>query len=95
MCVGENQHQREEGNGKDVIREQLEAIKSSVNDWTKIVIAYEPVWANAANKNVSAQDAQEMHEVIRKWLVANSNEATANLVRIIYGGSTVTEKIAD
>jgi triosephosphate isomerase len=62
-------------------------VKSSIKDWSRIVIAYEPVWAIGTGKTASPEVAQEAHDFIRKWISSNVNEPTAQTTRIIYGGS--------
>ncbi len=62
-------------------------MKASIKDWSRIVIAYEPVWAIGTGKTASPEIAQEAHEFIRKWIQSNANDSTANSTRIIYGGS--------
>uniref|UniRef100_A0A3B4H8X6 Triosephosphate isomerase n=1 Tax=Pundamilia nyererei TaxID=303518 RepID=A0A3B4H8X6_9CICH len=62
-------------------------ILQGVLDWSKVVLAYEPVWAIGTGKTASPQQAQEVHEKLREWLKTNVSEAVANSVRIIYGGS--------
>lgn len=92
FCIGENLDQRESQKTLEVIKSQLETAKNSVKNWSNIVIAYEPVWAIGTGKTASPQEAEEVHEFIRKWLETNlGNEIAYNTVRIIYGGS-VTEK---
>uniref|UniRef100_A0A3P8S746 Triosephosphate isomerase n=1 Tax=Amphiprion percula TaxID=161767 RepID=A0A3P8S746_AMPPE len=59
----------------------------NVKDWSKVVLAYEPVWAIGTGKTASPQQAQEVHEKLREWLKTNVSESVANSVRIIYGGS--------
>ncbi|CAB4416672.1 unnamed protein product [Rhizophagus irregularis] len=66
---------------------KLQAIAKQINDWTNVVIAYEPVWAIGTGKVATPKQAQEIHEYIRKWLKENVSEATAENTRIIYGGS--------
>jgi triosephosphate isomerase (TIM) len=58
-----------------------------VDAWEKIVIAYEPVWAIGTGKVASPDQAQEVHEMIRKWAAENISAELAKKVRIIYGGS--------
>mmetsp|Transcript_2928 Transcript_2928/g.1982 ORF Transcript_2928/g.1982 Transcript_2928/m.1982 type:complete len:106 (+) Transcript_2928:437-754(+) len=65
----------------------LSAVKDSVKDWKRMVIAYEPVWAIGTGKTASPEMAQQAHEQIRKWLATNVTEAIASQTRIIYGGS--------
>lgn len=72
----------------------MEAIKLSIKDWSRIVFAYEPIWAIGTGKTASPEIAQEVHDYIRKWIASNSSEAIANATRIIYGGS-VNDKNAE
>ncbi|KAI9671306.1 MAG: triosephosphate isomerase [Alyxoria varia] len=86
LCCGETLEQREANETIKVVTTQLDAVASKIQDWSKIVIAYEPVWAIGTGKVASNEQAQEVHAAIRKWL-GSKGEAT----RIIYGGS-VSEK---
>lgn len=56
-------------------------------DFSKIVVAYEPVWAIGTGKVATAQQAQDVHAAIRAWLKEHVNAETAEKTRIIYGGS--------
>ena len=58
-----------------------------MTDWSKVVLAYEPVWAIGTGKVATKEQAQEVHSELRKWLSSNVNEEVANLTRILYGGS--------
>jgi len=53
----------------------------------KVVIAYEPVWAIGTGKTASAQQAQDMHAVIRKHLATKYGQEVADSISILYGGS--------
>lgn len=75
----------------DVILNQLGAVSKEVKDWSKIVIAYEPVWAIGTGKVATKEQAQEVHHAIREWLGKQLGQKTADATRIIYGGS-VSEK---
>ena len=77
-----------------MLKAQLDALKASIKDWTKIVLAYEPVWAIGTGRTASPDLAQEAHDFIRKWISTSINEPTAQATRIIYGGS-VTHTNAD
>lgn len=70
---------------------QLKAVAEKTKDWSRIVIAYEPVWAIGTGKVASTQQAQEVHAAIRKWLADTVSKDAAQGTRIIYGGS-VSEK---
>lgn len=45
LCIGEKLEERNNGTTNDILKQQLDACKESVKDWSKVVIAYEPVWA--------------------------------------------------
>ncbi|VDP83005.1 unnamed protein product [Echinostoma caproni] len=82
-CIGEKLDEREAGKTEQVCFRQLEAIKN----WSRVVIAYEPVWAIGTGKTATPEQAQEVHQSVRKWLEKNVSPQVAHSVRIIYGGS--------
>ncbi|KAJ8392911.1 hypothetical protein AAFF_G00071150 [Aldrovandia affinis] len=86
-CIGEKLDEREAGITEKVVFAQTKVIADNVKDWSKVVLAYEPVWAIGTGKTASPQQAQEVHDKLRQWMKANVSEAVANSVRIIYGGS--------
>ncbi|KAI0406702.1 triose-phosphate isomerase-like protein [Xylaria palmicola] len=90
-CCGESLEQREAGQTLDVIARQLAALKAQISDWSKIVIAYEPIWAIGTGKVATTEQAQEVHASIREWLAKNVSQSVADETRILYGGS-VSEK---
>ena len=83
--------QRESNKTIDVVTSQLKAVKDKVSDWSKIVIAYEPIWAIGTGKVATTEQAQEVHAAIRNWLKTEVSAKAAEETRIIYGGS-VSEK---
>jgi triosephosphate isomerase len=91
FCCGESLEQRENNKTIEVVTSQLKAVKERVADWSKIVIAYEPIWAIGTGKVASTEQAQEVHAAIRAWLKEEVSEKAAEDTRIIYGGS-VSEK---
>ncbi|EEQ89956.1 triosephosphate isomerase [Blastomyces dermatitidis] len=93
LCIGESLEEREAGKTLDVVTRQLNAVadKLSPQDWTKVVIAYEPIWAIGTGKVATTEQAQEVHASIRKWLGEKISPSAAENTRVIYGGS-VTEK---
>lgn len=86
-CIGEKLAERESNQTFEVIRNQLKTVIENVSDWSKVVIAYEPVWAIGTGKTASPQQAQEVHDEIRKFISQSVNENVAKSLRIIYGGS--------
>ena len=94
-CIGELLEERESGKTKDVNNRQLNAIREECDDWSNIVIAYEPVWAIGTGKTATPEIAQETHAEIREWLGTNVSKEAANSVRILYGGSVSDANAAD
>jgi len=86
-CIGEKLEEREAGKTEEVCFAQLKAIADKVTDWSKVVLAYEPVWAIGTGKVATPQQAQDVHAALRKWLAENVNEEVAQKLRILYGGS--------
>lgn len=86
-CIGEKLEEREAGKTTEVVFKQLKAIADNVTDWSRTVIAYEPVWAIGTGKVATKEQAQEVHAELRKWLSTNVSEEVANSTRILYGGS--------
>jgi triosephosphate isomerase len=93
-CIGEKLEERESKKTMEVCLSQLEAIAKNTGDWSKIVVAYEPVWAIGTGKTASPQQAQEVHGELRNWISSKVSKDVAKAVRIIYGGS-VTEQNAN
>ncbi|MCJ1447296.1 MAG: triosephosphate isomerase [Stictis urceolatum] len=91
LCIGETLEEREDNKTIDVVTKQLQAVAESTKDWSKIVIAYEPVWAIGTGKVATTDQAQEVHSAIRSWLGSTLSPDAAEKTRIIYGGS-VSEK---
>lgn len=86
-CVGEKIEEREAGKTEEVVFRQTKAIVDNVSDWSRVVIAYEPVWAIGTGKTATPAQAQEIHAKLRKWLSDNVSADVAKKVRILYGGS--------
>ncbi|KZV14262.1 triosephosphate isomerase, partial [Dorcoceras hygrometricum] len=86
-CIGETLEQREAGSTMEVVAAQTKAISERITDWTKVVLAYEPVWAIGTGKVATPAQAQEVHHELRKWLQENVSPQVSASTRIIYGGS--------
>ena len=96
LCVGETLEEREAGNTKDVCKVQVEKALENVSkeDLSKVVIAYEPVWAIGTGKTATSEDANDVIAYIRE-VVANLYGELANEVRIQYGGSVKPSNVAE
>ena len=88
-CIGEMLADRQNGTTMKVCSEQLEWIKKALKeeDWKKVVIAYEPVWAIGTGVTASPKQAQDTHADIRAWLSKHVSAKVAAETRILYGGS--------
>lgn len=89
FCIGEVLEERESGKHFDVVKKQLEEglFDLSSDDFQKIVIAYEPVWAIGTGKTASPAQAQEIHKVIRDTISGKYGAEVADNCSILYGGS--------
>ncbi|KAG7167242.1 triosephosphate isomerase [Homarus americanus] len=86
-CIGEKLEEREGNRTEEVVFAQMKALLPNISDWSRVVIAYEPVWAIGTGKTASPEQAQDVHAKLRQWLRDNVNAQVADSTRIIYGGS--------
>lgn len=89
VCIGETLEQRERGEVEKVLGTQLRGSLAGLaaKELLETVVAYEPVWAIGTGKTATADQAQEAHAFIRQTLGEICDEATADKIRIQYGGS--------
>lgn len=89
FCIGEVLEEREAGKHFEVVKSQIEnaLFGLSAEDFGKIVLAYEPVWAIGTGKTATPDQAQEIHAFIRKTVAGKYGETIANDTSILYGGS--------
>ena len=89
LCVGESLEEREKNITIEKIKSQIEAdFKNvSVNDASKVIIAYEPIWAIGTGKTATSDQAEEVCAAIRHMIKNLYNDNVANDIRILYGGS--------
>ena len=89
VCVGETLQQRDGGMVEKVLSTQLHGSLADVpaKDLQETIVAYEPVWAIGTGRNATPAQAQEAHAFIRQTLAQMSDQATADRMRIQYGGS--------
>lgn len=97
LCVGENLDEREAGNAFDVVEGQLKSDLDGIDrgDVSKIVIAYEPIWAIGTGKTATPEQAGEMCAHIRSIIERLYDEDTCDSVIIQYGGSVKPENASE
>ena len=97
FCCGELLPEREANNQFQVVKKQLEdgLFDISEDDFNKIVIAYEPVWAIGTGLTATPDQAQEMHKYIRNLLSKRYSEKEAGETSILYGGSCKPSNAAE
>ena len=89
FCIGEVLEEREAGKHFEVVDAQIAGslFDLSAEDFGKIILAYEPVWAIGTGKTASAEQAEEIHAHIRATLAAKYGNEVADNCTILYGGS--------
>src|SRR4051812_1782306 len=89
FCCGEPLAIREAGTQNEYVEKQLKEslFHLTAEQVTKLVIAYEPIWAIGTGKTASTAQAQEMHAYLRKVLAKQFGDTIANSISILYGGS--------
>jgi triosephosphate isomerase len=96
VCVGESLEQRDSGQAQTVVERQLSGGLANLTpeQASRIIIAYEPVWAIGTGRTATPEIAQQMHAFIRSRAKAMFRERVAQDMRILYGGSVKPENIA-
>ncbi len=89
FCCGEQLEERKKNNHFEIVKNQIvnAIFDLSKNDFSKLIIAYEPVWAIGTGVTATAEQAQEMHAFIRKIVENKYGKIIANNLTILYGGS--------
>ena len=89
FCIGEVLEEREAGKHFEVVDAQIKGslFDLSAEDFAKIVLAYEPVWAIGTGKTATSDQAEEIHAHIRATLAAKYGQEIADNCTILYGGS--------
>ena len=89
FCIGETLEEREANKQNEVVKAELEGsvFNLSEEDFRKIVIAYEPIWAIGTGKTATAEQAEEIHAYIRSIVADKYGKAVAEDTSILYGGS--------
>ncbi|MGV7209911.1 triose-phosphate isomerase [Oxalobacteraceae bacterium A2-2] len=96
VCVGETLAEREAGHTAQVVSAQLDAVLEALPaaGLSRIVLAYEPVWAIGTGKTATPAMAQEVHQLLRAGVAAR-DAAVAAEVKILYGGSMKPDNAAE
>ena len=97
ICCGESLTQREQGVTKEHVRYQVKIalLGITAEEASKIVIAYEPIWAIGTGKTATTEQAEEVCGIIRELIAELYNKDVAEKIRILYGGSVNAENAKD
>ena len=89
FCIGEVLEEREANKQNEVVKAQLEGslFNLTAEQFSHIILAYEPVWAIGTGKTATAEQAEEMHAFIRATIAEKFGAEAAENVSILYGGS--------
>jgi triosephosphate isomerase len=95
VCVGERLEERDAGRAQDVVEAQLAGGMRNLTalEASRIIVAYEPVWAIGTGRTASPETAQQMHAFIRSRLGVLFGEGVAEDARILYGGSVKPDNV--
>ncbi len=97
FCIGEVLEERENGTYNDVVKAQIVdgLFNLSAEDFGKIILAYEPVWAIGTGKTATADQAEDMHAHIRSVIAEKYGKEVADNTSILYGGSCKPSNAAE
>jgi len=97
LCIGETEAQRDAGETQAVLEQQLYSAtwKLQGEDWSRLTVAYEPVWAIGTGRTASPEQAEQAHAWARKWVQNHVSETVAGALRILYGGSVKPANAAE
>ncbi len=97
LCIGETLQEREGGLMNKIIERQLkEGLNNlTADDISRLIIAYEPVWAIGTGMTANPAQAEEVHRIIRDWIDGQYGSQRAAATAILYGGSVTPKNIAE
>lgn len=97
FCIGEVLEERENGTFYDVVKNQIEGalFELSAEEFGRIILAYEPVWAIGTGKTATADQAEEIHAYIRGVVAEKYGKEVAENASILYGGSCKPSNAAE
>ena len=89
FCIGESEKERDANKQNEVVKAQLEGslFNLSAEEFSQVIIAYEPIWAIGTGKTASAEQAEEIHAYIRSVVAEHYGAEVADATTILYGGS--------
>ena len=89
LCIGESKEEREQGKTETILKREiiLGFKKIPISKFTKVIVAYEPIWAIGTGKPCDPEEAQKMGLLIRKIISKIYNRTLAQKTPILYGGS--------
>ncbi len=97
FCIGEVKEEREAGKQNEVVKAQLEGsvFNLTAEEWAKVTLAYEPVWAIGTGLTATPEQAQEIHAYIRSLVAEKYGQQVADDTTILYGGSCNEKNAAE
>ena len=98
LCVGESLEEREAGRVAEIVLRQVERAwdgLASSQEVSRIIVAYEPVWAIGTGKTATPEIAEEVHSLIRESISSRYSQELSHQIRILYGGSVKPENIGE
>jgi triosephosphate isomerase (TIM) len=95
VCVGESLAEREANHTQSILKRQFEGSLHALTnqDFSRILLAYEPVWAIGTGKTATPEIAAEVHEYLRSLAATRFSTEQASAIRILYGGSVKPDNI--
>jgi triosephosphate isomerase len=95
VCVGETNEERESGRTNEVLTAQFSAGLGAIpfDEFRRVVIAYEPVWAIGSGKTATPEMAAESHRLLRELVESKFGYTIASRTRILYGGSVKPDNV--
>lgn len=96
LCIGETLAERDAGSAHAVVERQISVVAETAGSQAlaRAVIAYEPVWAIGTGRTATPEQAQEMHETVRRRVAGGCGDDAAGAMRILYGGSVKPDNAA-
>jgi len=95
LCIGERLEQNEAGLTAEVVTRQLRSALVGIDDLSKMIIAYEPVWAIGTGKAATGKQANKTIGLIRRTISKLYGERVAQDLRILYGGSVTADNATE